>query len=398
VALPAAKKDKYVERIQEALDMPRNFLSKRSFQGIHGKIQHATVCMPCMRGFMTPLNRVLATATTTVGLGKGSALRETLEEFIPMLELAHHQPTHITEIVPPDLPHYYGYVDFAAVGMGGVWLPCTRWLQPLVWREKCPSDIEREVRKQAGTVSNSDGEAAAYFAGELLLDHLIEDTAGVSTHLGSDNSPTVGWNQRGASRASHQAPERLLRWQAMRQRWTRRGPQDCDHVAGKDNRLGDFPSRWYEEGFPLDSDDAAFFAEFTNRHPLPPQLGCWQFVRLPPAIALAAFSILRNQYDTTIHPATCTGASGVGLPTMLANTLSSPICKAPTSTWNEATCSWPLLSPCGTVSSTKAAELQGRRSRKRYAGADSAWSPLDLRTLDAQMRDSKASTASFPPP
>jgi hypothetical protein len=41
--------------------------------------------------------------------------------------------------------------------------------------------------------------------------------------------------------------------------------------------------------------------------------------------------------DAQIHPATVTGNDGVGLPAMLANTLSSLDCKEPTSTWNETT-------------------------------------------------------------
>ena len=76
-----------------------------------------------------------------------------------------------------------------------------------------------------GTVSNSDGEVAAVFMQELSLEQWTDDdTRGISTHVGSDNSPTVGWYERMSTRASHAAPATLVKWQALRQRFTRRGP------------------------------------------------------------------------------------------------------------------------------------------------------------------------------
>ena len=159
VGLNHDKSSRYRAKIQEALARKGHCLPFGEFRKIHGKVQHASIVMPCMKGFMTPLNRVLATEATFVGLGKGSEVRDTLADFDHLLALATAHPSHITEIVPPDLPHYYGYVDFAAVGMGGVWLPCTRGLQPLVWRARNPHDIEREVRKMNGTSTTTTASA-----------------------------------------------------------------------------------------------------------------------------------------------------------------------------------------------------------------------------------------------
>jgi len=404
--LAESKMLKYVERIQALLDKLRNFTTIQEFQSVHGKLQYACLSLPCLRGLMTPLNRALAPIhkggppRATIGLKQGGELRETLEDFIPLLHLAHQLPTHITEIVPPDLPHYYGYVDFAACGFGGVWLPCTRWVQPTVWRVKSPPDIAKSVREENGPVNNNDGEAGAVVMAEWMLEDLLGcDTAGVSTHLHSDNSSTVGWNNRMATRATHKAPERFLRWQALRQRWTRRGPADVTHVAGVDNDLGDDPSRSYDPGpaggirnFPEDSDDEAFLAAFSRKYPLHPQLGSWRLARPSPAITSAVFSLLRNQYDRTVDPATVTGGSGVGLPTRLANTLASPTFNAPATTWNEAGCSWPLLAPSGEVSSTVADGLRQRRSRRPFANAPSAWTTGDLQTLGERLKAKQTST------
>jgi hypothetical protein len=183
----------------------------------------------------------------------------------------------------------------------------------------------------------------------------------------------------------------MLQLLALRQRWTRRGPQDCEYWKGEENRMADIPSRSFEEGFP-DDQDAAFLASFANQFPLPPQLGSWRSARPPTGIVCAAISLLRNQNDTQIHPATATGALGVGLPEMLTNTLYSLESKASPTAWNEDTCSWPLLTPYGKVSSTMASQLRARRSRRRFSGCRYAWTATDLRTLGEQLRVNTAST------
>jgi hypothetical protein len=393
VGLRAAKKAKYSDHISRALRQPKGFITMRAFQALRGKLGFATNCIPCLRGIMTPLNRAMAHSSagappTRINVTKASAVHRALLASTCLLDLLAEQPSHITELVPPHLPHFYGYVDYAACGFGGVLLPCTCWVNPSVWRVKTPPDIERETRRQHGTVSNSDGEAAAVFTQELSLEAWTDrDTRGVSTHIGSDNSPTVGWNTRMASRASHTAPETMILWQALRQRFTRRGPTDVEHIPGKTNALGDFPSRSFEQGFPDGPQgDAAFLIEFSRRHPLPPQLGSWQLVHPPTAVISAAFSILRNEDTGPVLPETYIGKSGVGLPRTLAKTLSSTTSKAPPATWNEATCSWPLLGASGTVSYTKATELQQRRSRRPFANAPGSWSLEDLKTLADAIR------------
>ena len=187
-----------------------------------------------------------------------------------------------------------------------------------------------------------------------------------------------------ASRASHKTPERFLKLQALRQRFTRRGPTDVEHISGVSNRLGDFPSRSFEEGFPADNDDD-FLREFSHRFPLAPQLGSWRLLKPPDSVISLAMSLLRGHYDTQICPATVIGKSGVGLPVILANTLSSTTSKEPAKVWNEATCSWPLLSPSGKVSSSKINELQARRSRQPFVNAHGSWSLEDLQTLGVQI-------------
>ena len=255
-----------------------------------------------------------------------------------------------------------------------------------MWRFKNPKAIEALARTWGSSISNSDGEAAAVFISELSLEHLTnEETVGIAKHIGPDNTPTVSWNNRQASKASHKTPERFIKFQALRQRFTRRGPTDVEHISGVSNRLGDFPSRSFEEGFPDGTDDA-FLSEFSQRFPLVSQLGSWRLLTPPDSVTSLATSILLGRYDTQICPETVIGKSGVGLPTTLANTLSSKTSKDPAKTWNEATCSWPLLCPSGKVSYSKLDELRARRSRRPFVNAHGSWPIEDLQTLAARLK------------
>ena len=177
--------------------------------------------MPAMKGHFTPLNKVLAGKEEKyfIGLGKKSELRETLDDMIDLLKLAYDRPTHISELVPPDLPHYYGTVDAASIGFGGMILPCKRWLQPTLWRVEIPPDLKRAVVE--GQLMMVDCEFAGFFMGNCHLHDLVEAVgaklAGMCSHFFSDNSPTVAIVERQATSAKSPMPARALRWMVRRQ-------------------------------------------------------------------------------------------------------------------------------------------------------------------------------------
>ncbi len=184
---------------------------------------------------------------------------------------------------------------------------------------------------------------------------------------------------------------RMLRWLAVMQRFTRRGPRDVTHYPGAQNLMGDFPSRSYKEGFPSGSaaKEQAFLMEFSNRFPLPTQLESWRVVRPKRSVISAAISLLRGTLDTKTHPEIATGDDGVPLPMSLANTLYSLDSRETSSSWNESTCSWPLLAPCGTVNTSMADQLRARKSRLRFAKCRSSWSTGSLRTFAERIRPSQ---------
>ena len=390
VGLPPEKTELYVESLESALSKKKMML--RDFLKIAGRVRWASTAIPSIRGFMAPCNRAAAGKGPKhfVGLGKDREVREALATFRSLLCMAKESPSHISEIVGPSLPHIYGMVDASAQGMGGVILPCTLWIQPTVWRLEMTPALRRQVER--GELTIADCEAVAWFLQECIIDELLvascTGTAGIASFTWSDNSPTVGWAARRASNAQSPTPNRLLRWISLRQRFYRRGPQDVGHWEGITNIMADFCSRSFTKGCPTELGEDHFFGTFANMFPLPcPQLGSWRLYRPSAELTSAAFSLLRQTKDTRTLPTTALGDFGVPLPEVLAKTLTLPKPSSPASTWNESTCSWPLLLPSGAASPTMDGLLRGRESRKYFEPADRPWSPKDFATLGSAIRE-----------
>ena len=180
------------------------------------------------------------------------------------------EPTHARELVVGEAA-YKETLDASGEGAGGVWPPGNKPLAPVVWRLQWPQGIKDALmtwENPKGTITNSDLEMAADLLGWLVLEGnvLLKHE-----HVGlcSDNSATVSWQMRGASRRSAVA-NRLLRLLAVRMRQSRAPPLVTCHLAGKRNHLGDIPSRSFgykkEWHFEKDND---FLAYFDNLFPLP---------------------------------------------------------------------------------------------------------------------------------
>ena len=221
VGLTKEKKGKYVDAVQRALVSPAYRVGLNQYQKLLGKLQYSSKVKPAMKGYFTPLNKELAGKEEKhfIGLGKKSEQRETLDDMINLLKLAYDQPTHISELVPPDLPRYYGTVDAASIGLEGVILPCTRWLQPSLWRLEMPPNLKRAVIE--GWLTMVDCKFAGFFIGNCHLPNLVEAVgaklAGMCSHFFSDNSPTVAIVERQATSAKSPMPARALRWMVRRQ-------------------------------------------------------------------------------------------------------------------------------------------------------------------------------------
>ena len=205
------------------------------------------------------------------------------------------EPTHCKELVPGE-PEYKGTLDASGEGAGGVWLPGTKELAPIVWRVQWPKEVRDRLvtfENPEGDITNSDLEMAAEVLGLLVLE------ANVCLrwiHVGccSDNSATVAWQGRGASKRSRVA-NRLLRVMAIRLRKNRASPLVTRHLAGDRNQLGDIPSRSF--GYKAEwhfTNDLDFLNYFNACFPLPFQ-NCWTGFRLDNAIVSKVMQELLTQ-------------------------------------------------------------------------------------------------------
>jgi hypothetical protein len=150
---------------------------------------------------------------------------------------------------------------------------------------------------------------------------------------------------------------------------TGRGPAEFIHWLGKENLMGDIPSRSFEEGFPKGMDNQ-FLAHFTYRFPLPTPF-------MP-----------NSQPGSCEDPTATIGDSGYAIPRLITRTLTSSTYKENPTAWNKSSCSWPLLDPSGKVNSTMADLLPLQSLRLRYKKLPGSWTVGGLATLGAALRDS----------
>jgi hypothetical protein len=241
---------------------------------------------------------------TSISLGRHGEVRHALLDVANVIQNLASRPTHVNELVQ-QLLNYAGYCDASAFGAGGVWFGANLALPPSVWQVQWPSDITNDVVSDAnpnGRLTNSDLELAAVVLQEAILEaRLGPSIAGTQAAIGSDNTPTVAWSTRMASRSGSPISFRLLRGKAMRQRTNRSAPTAVFHVAGMENILANVASRpdtgiaSHYHMFEHDPNAMCpkdFLTHFTTSYPLPQQRP-WLNVQPPSGLWSNVISTLR---------------------------------------------------------------------------------------------------------
>lgn len=188
VRLPKTKAESIVAEIKTVCKKQRVRL--RRMQRIVGRLQHASLVMPCSKVLFTPLYDALKGDPKYIFLPVGGKVRLALRDAIILTMEAAKRPTHVREIVA-SAAGAIGNCDASAFGAGGVWYGGTDLVQPIVWRVVFPMDIQQNVVSDdnpTGTITNSDLELAA-----ILLHHLVLEQAMGMRHMKtvtfSDNTP-----------------------------------------------------------------------------------------------------------------------------------------------------------------------------------------------------------------
>ena len=322
----------------------------KKLQTLVGKLRHASIILPAARGFFSPLNDAMRGNPKLIGLGAESEVRGALEDLISLMHLLSSRPTHVRELVLDD-PHHAGYHDAAAEGAGGVWFSLCDDTPPVVWREAFPDDIAREVvsvETPNGRLTNSDLELAAEV---LAVGVALERMNSKHTPLGTlcDNTPTVSWVDRMASKSKSPTAGRLLRGLAFMLYCAQAGRLTTVHVPGVENVMADIASRpsKAQQMFRSTSalSDTNFCASFDTAFPLPNDQQ-WTLATVPDWLKYNVFETLRGKRLALQLWTNPSGIASGERGKRIAGSIRIPQAKFRRLT-SSRTDSSPLLSPCG---------------------------------------------------
>jgi hypothetical protein len=140
-------------------------------------------------------------------------------------------------------PDYIGIVDASGHGVGGVVFGELSNCTPVVFRWEWPADIKQNIISSSnptGGLTNSDQEMAGLLMLWLVLEGVCPSLREKRVTLFSDNSPTVSWVTRLASRKSLVA-EHLVQALTLRLKTMHVCPLTPLHIEGKLNAIADVP-------------------------------------------------------------------------------------------------------------------------------------------------------------
>ena len=266
-----------------------------AFEKTIGKARNAALGIPAGKGMFSSINSVMALKKPLVYIRKNSPLWRSVKYLHAIIKESQREPTHCAELVT-GAPHFVGICDAAKEGAGGVILGEQDSCVPTVFRLEWPQEVRDAMLTQqnpTGSLTNSDLEMAGLLLLWLVIEAVCPDLRHKHVAVFSDNTPTVSWVDRLASKQSKTAGG-LLRALSFRMRQKRASPLTALHIRGKHNSIADIPSRSFG-GTPAwhCRDDKSFLTLFDNKFPLPQQ-NSWQLFQIAPGVVTRVISILRT--------------------------------------------------------------------------------------------------------
>ena len=274
----------------------RKRASVQEWHKLLGELRSMSIAIPGSRGCFSFLQHALRPGAKRITITP--TIRDQLLDFLYLAKDVTSRPTHLAEVVPTP-PTYYGAVDAAKSGMGGVWFPPgppapnaihpsrhRRLQSPVLWRQKFPDNIRMDLvstSNPTGSITNSDLELAGTIAHDDVLAS-ITDVTHLTTCGLCDNSPSVAWRTKGSTTTTGPAAY-LLQISSLHQRKHRYKPETF-HISGLANAMADDCSRMWH----LTDDE---LLTYFNLHY--PQSTSWKMLRLRPAMNSALISALQRQ-------------------------------------------------------------------------------------------------------
>jgi hypothetical protein len=298
VHLPPAKAAAYIRETHRILCQKSVLL--KILQGVVGKLQHTSNILPAERGFFTPINSAMKGSPKHIILGAHSEVRGVLKDLCTLLRILASRPTYIRELVP-DMPHYVGYHDEAAEGAEGVWFSLVDNMPPVVWQAAFPHDIASGVVSDSnpeGRLTNSNLELAAKVMAVGIALVVVPKVKHALLGTLCDNTPTVSWIEKMASKAKGTMAGRLLQGLAVMLHCNEAGQLTTVHMPRVENVMADVASRPAKAlkmscaATPLSDTD--FCSLFDSTFPLPNGQD-WTLAEVPPWLKLCIFETLREK-------------------------------------------------------------------------------------------------------
>jgi hypothetical protein len=159
-----------------------------------------------------------------------------------------------------------------------------------VFRLQLPTDIQKQFH--AGVVTMGNLELSSALLLTMMLEHAGLALKHKTIAAWSDNTPTMGWVWRMATKQSKIAGQ-FIRGLGLRQRMNETCPLAFQHIPGEKNKMADFASRSYTPSLHLHG-DSHFFARFSHLFPLP-QDRSWTLALPPKKITSLIFSTMRGK-------------------------------------------------------------------------------------------------------
>ena len=172
-------------------------------------VRHAFTALQEGRGLLSPCNWVMRKRPPVVYLHKNGPLLEAISNIRTILQASTKRPTLCKDLVT-GWPDYVGIVDASSYGVGGVVIGELSPIPPTVFRLQWPSDISADLvsfDNPKGCITNSELEMAGLLLLWLCLEGVAIDMAHKHVALFSDNSPTVNWVAKMASKQSRVAAQ-----------------------------------------------------------------------------------------------------------------------------------------------------------------------------------------------
>lgn len=266
----------------------------KEFESTIAKIRHAFTCIPMGNSLLSACNRILKVKPPFIYLNRNKRLLTSLEGCRTLLRESTKDPTRCRQLIQ-GWPDYIGFVDASGHGAGGVIIGEQSACTPTVFRWQWPPDIAHDIKtadNPGGRISNSDLEMAGLVLLWLTMEKVCGPLEEKRLTLFNDNSPTIGWATKLASKRSTVA-EHLIQALALRAKQQKACPFTPIHIAGKRNAIADIPSRSFGSNPAWHCDtDEALLTLFNSTFPLPLQQS-WTIFRLNYRAVMRVISALR---------------------------------------------------------------------------------------------------------